>query len=689
MRETTWEQTRARRLTLEAVMVLLLVAVLGVSMLVTRVRLSADRIDLGDPMVDGPVSLRLPRTWSIAHEFDDTTGRFIHAAEPGPDGRTISVFRHRPDRLLSPVEYLAESGILIERNETTDVVASPGRAVGGWTPTEIGGFPAVLYRISYPGDAPDAQAIGARAPVRWPKRLIGLTVLPSHQAIAIRVEGTGPVDLADERLIREILASVQFIDDKPARVGDGGEIVTLRPPASLSTSVTTTQPLDPVAWSTLRVPAGFAVAPERGHGSSDVTLMGVPTALQPPPNGRDRDPQSSWEMIELVPVLIHPDTDADGAKMILATRSLVWAAGKVTDESPVSGGRRVWRVDPPGKDFDFAGARRAYVLAEPDGHGLAIILHLPRESVARLDSLWSAILPTVQFQPSPDPKTWLRNGELEVARHRNSPAVPLAPTTWWSHADSVGRELGWLRERTSPNAKQGTTRLRSRTWNGTLLEIDTHWTTDITTRTSDDVPRTGDDVSRTGDNTSRKSENTPRTKDGSTTRVVRERTRAKLPTSTDAADVPIESTQSSDDPDEVLRQTVLVSNSVLRTTLLGTLVANTEESAPGDFVWQHDLPDLLSRASRFPMSIQTDALGGADRRLVPGLLRLIVRADTSADDNIVLHVEPVGSGQAQRWTFDRPTRTLTELRLADGSKLSPSSEIDIRLRFQNIPTLLP
>lgn len=675
MRETTWEQTRARRLTLEAVMVLLLLAVLGVSMLVTRARLSTDRIDLGDPMVDGPVSLRLPRTWSIAHEFDDTTGRFIHAAEPGPDGRTISVFRHRPDRLLSPVEYLAESGILIERNETTDVVASPGRAVGGWTPTEIGGFPAVLYRISYPGDAPDAQALGARAPMRWPKRLIGLTVLPSHQAIAIRVEGTGPVDLADERLIREILASVQFIDDKPARVGDGGEIVTLRPPASLSTSLATTQPLDPVAWSMLRVPAGFAVAPARGHGSSAVTLMGVPTALQPPPNGRDRDPQSSWEMIELVPVLIHPDTDADGAKMILATRSLVWAAGKVTDESPVSDNRRVWRVDPPAKNFDFAGARRAYVLLEPDGHGLAIILHLPRESVARLDSLWSAILPTVQFQPSPDPKIWLRNGELEVARHRNSPAVPRAPTTWWLHADAVGRELGWLRERTAPNAKQGTTQLRSRMWNGTLLDIDTHWTNDTTPRTGDDVPRTGD--------------NTSRTKDGSATRVVRESTRATLPTATNAGDVSIESTPSLADPDEVLRQIVLVSNGVLRTTLLGTLVDNTEESAPGDFVWQHDLPDLLSRASRFPMSIQTDALGGVDHRLVPGLLRLIVRAETSADDNIVLHVEPVGSGQAQRWTFDRPTRTLTEIRLADGSTLTPSSETDIRFRFQNIPALLP
>jgi hypothetical protein len=355
-------------------------------------------------------------------------------------------------------------------------------------------------------------------------------------------------------------------------------------------------------------------------------------------------------------VLLPSVTDVDAPRMMLAARSLVWAAGKVTDESPVADGRRVYRVDPPGKDFDFAVARRAYVVAEPDGRGVAIIIHLPRESAARLDSLWSAILPTVQLEPSDDASVWLRNGKLEVARHRNAPAPPRPRGVWWLHSDSITRARGWVQERTAPNNAQGSSLVRSRGWNGELIEIDTRWKGDATTRT--------------------------------TTRIVRDRLRKPRAQPADAPDASAEDALL-EDPDEVLRQTVELSDDVLRTALLGTLVARTEESTPADFVWQQDLPEFLSRATRFPLSIQTDAMPGVDGRVVPGLLRLLVRAENQAAESIVLHVEPIGAGQGQRWTFDRATRTLTEIRLPDGSLLTPSREADVRLRFQGDPMMLP
>jgi len=122
---------------------------------------------------------------------------------------------------------------------------------------------------------------------------------------------------------------------------------------------------------------------------------------------------------------------------------------------------------------------------------------------------------------------------------------------------------------------------------------------------------------------------------------------------------------------------VIVEPGRLVTSLKGDTTVRVEQAPPGDFVPAPLLARALARAEALPMSIQTDARPGREELAVQSLVRLNVRRDAGTQDRSLI-VELDGTGEAQRWTFDSVTGALKQIELADGTKLAPGTEAQVR-----------
>jgi hypothetical protein len=430
-----WFLPRWRLVVMQSVMWVILVTTIGLAALLDHQLRQSLYVALGSPVVEGPLSAAFPEGWKISSRHGDGDAVLHVAVEPGnPGGRTLIISRQRVSRLMSPFEYLYLSGQL-EGN----------LQVGGPQPCTIDGWPgqSLLWttgRSSVRNLMLNDKSIGfANAAY--------CVILPTREAITIRLQRQGNYDASDARLIKQIVGSV--------RISDGDKLSSSPISFSDGTSVS--------------APPGFAIYPQPDPLRTDRTMT-TETA------------EGNWISAQFIPTLLAPgETATTIREMVAASQHLdqrdppetvQWLRADVIEEEA---GR--WMIEP--KELSNARVRRrAYVISGPGHRGMLMILTCVIEQRDEdMDALWAAFSDQIHFGPATvDARPMLRVG----AAAASSPGSPTDGEKWWIWSRD-GQPIGWTDEKidvnnlSDPGSIRVTRDKQQRNWDGTYTHIVQEW----------------------------------------------------------------------------------------------------------------------------------------------------------------------------------------------------------------------
>src|SRR5689334_7153658 len=104
---------KIRAIVMQALLVGVFGATVGLAALVTRHVRSSMRVEMGDPKNLGRIAVRLPAKW-LSSPVTVEKGDGIEAEEPPGEqvGRRLRVQRQRTSGLIPPLEHLARTGLV-------------------------------------------------------------------------------------------------------------------------------------------------------------------------------------------------------------------------------------------------------------------------------------------------------------------------------------------------------------------------------------------------------------------------------------------------------------------------------------------------------------------------------------------------------------------------------------------------
>ncbi|HUB25939.1 MAG TPA: hypothetical protein VL992_10965, partial [Tepidisphaeraceae bacterium] len=111
------EYTTQRRNVMQVCMFLVLLAVIGLAALVDRWIAGVGRLAMGPEQTSGPLRFSLPANWAITPRSDLDAPIIALAEEtaqltPSGPRRSLKVCRQLLRRMMAPIEYLQNSGLL-------------------------------------------------------------------------------------------------------------------------------------------------------------------------------------------------------------------------------------------------------------------------------------------------------------------------------------------------------------------------------------------------------------------------------------------------------------------------------------------------------------------------------------------------------------------------------------------------
>ena len=414
---------------------LLLAATLGLAALVDHQRQKALRVSLGPVQTFGDLSVRLPAHWQmnageaesavvVSAEDQTEAGQRRHEAL-----RRLDIIRLRTRDFISPLE------ILLQDPQVARLLKSQmAQGEDSLKSVPMGSWPGILLTMESTADR--------RRGVVTAKELLAATVLPSRQAILIRLSGFGMVEPADEQIVRQVAASLSFADEVlPA--SSGGEVLLH-------------------GGIQLAVPAGFRKLPEKDSNRISRQLLYAK--------------EDQWISAELIPCLL-PQTTPQSLLALLAIHDERWLKGKVTPQ-----GKRFWRIDCP-TDADELIQVRAQLMAGEDGQGLLMIFRGEIDDSDTMDQAWSSVTASIRFPAHTDTAELMENGAEEVRRLKAQALPKLLgepqEEQWWLwYSAAHSHYVGWSHERFLPGSHPSA--LRETRWRDAqherLVKVKQQWT---------------------------------------------------------------------------------------------------------------------------------------------------------------------------------------------------------------------
>jgi len=387
---------------------LVLAGVVGLAMLVTYEKRRCLRVPLSGPQIIGRLHVSLPANWKIKSTGSlPEGGDFVYAEESAPEGeppRKLSIERRPVGQLVSPMEHLFRAELLSEKD-----LSGVGR---GERPTVqnilLAGYPGRLVTQTFP-------VASQRGPVK--KQLLACAVLPSAQALVIKLEGAGEADAADEELVRQMAETVA--------------VMQVDPPPAAGGRVTLGEGI------VLDAPANFLVLPNTDPNRVSIQLLADGSS-------------DSWTAIELISCLFFPEDAEDAIATMLVAHDHDWEV-----MVPRQLGAQLWQVE-RANNKSFPG--RAYLLANGDNQAVLAVFRGGFHDAAGFNAAWAAIAPSIRFTTTPDYAAMLQCG-AEQARQLAEAGLaalllPAGGQQWsrWDEGENLDKRL-WMRQ----------------TWNGPTL----------------------------------------------------------------------------------------------------------------------------------------------------------------------------------------------------------------------------
>lgn len=425
----SWHYPPWRRVVMQVTMWLIFASTLGVAALVVHEKKSVKPVSLAPATTINGVTVRMPAGWDVSPGVAESPRSPILAArEDGRrGGRMIAVYRQDVPDLIAPEEFLARY-VMDAADEfavrlSDDLPGDPGP----W-PIKMGSFPGLMIRkvsemkISF----------------------IACAVLPSREAITVRLDSHGDAPGKDERaMVEGVAASVMT-----------GRLPTLSRPESFAMR----------GGVSVRRPAGMSLVDEKDPHRTSRTLL--------------LDDADHWLAVQLLPcVLLGDRGEREGMILpVLSQHNINWYTATLAAEEKQA---NQWRVVRPA-EADEAFPPRAYVLADAGGSAVLAIFQGGLGENKRFDAVWQQLAAGVKFEASPDYASLQAAGASEVARLAKTglgeSAGEIRNDQWWLWQDRGGKSIGWTRSQfvAGPNLRcSGETRWRQR--DRTAIRLAQQW----------------------------------------------------------------------------------------------------------------------------------------------------------------------------------------------------------------------
>ena len=374
-------------------------ATVGLAALVSHEKRRMLRVELGPAMVENDLSVRLPAGWQPSASTGQGSLVVVEAKEPAEQsGRVLTIFRQRTAVLLSPLEYLLQSGLLPPAYLAPRLSAA-GKLVSP-DPAQVAEAPGILLGYSRRVRRPDGYL--------ELKELYACAVLPSRQAVIVRLEGVGRPAPADEQLVRQVAESIRIERPLvPERVDE----------------------IDLHGGMRLKPPNGFLLVPEKDPNRIDRHLLRDASA-------------GSWGTIDLVPCVFFLDERPESVRAMLSLRGTDWQKATVKEDGP-----RRWRIDKPA-GVEAAFPSRAYLLVNTDGQALLVVMHGGYQDDGWFDAAWQEIADGVGFTASARLAALLKAGAEEAQRLEDQGLAKLLGNDreeqWWLlYSETPTHHIGW------------------------------------------------------------------------------------------------------------------------------------------------------------------------------------------------------------------------------------------------------
>lgn len=421
----SWEYSRARWITMQFVMWVLLACTVGVAALVGGVRRSALELKLDSPQSMRSVSVRLPRGWTITRG-DSELSPVLVEAEGGDalDRRILTVTRSLIPARSSPLQVIEQGrrerdGTLLKREPLT-IAGQPG-----W----IASFvyqPQVMGRGMTIGEAP----IG---------HVLACTVLPSGRSLEIEMIGLGAPDEIDVSTVRRVADSIA-VENEPAVAGRD---------IRLERGITAT------------APEGFGVVDSRGPNRTEVAL-------------RSTSESNGWRSIVVVPILFLPGDSINTLKTMVALADTGFAGGDVRQLDDGT-----YQFEPIERVAGYGSPARGFARVDASGRGVLALLCGGNDD-RWIAGAWKELSDSLKFEPGFDVPGLIDTATREIA-HLRSDVIPakmtsLGDESWWTYNLAPGDgALGWLRVTPAGNGWGEKTETRLRFATRVIQQIEFSW----------------------------------------------------------------------------------------------------------------------------------------------------------------------------------------------------------------------
>lgn len=330
-------------------MVLVLVASMALAVLVRRQKLSRAKVKVDPAALVGTLRIGRPSKWALT-QLPDRTVVLQEPAERG--GRTLTIIHEPVQRFMSPLEYM------VRREELDPAEMATAR------PVDVAGWPGTMVVQTH------YRKLGAGQSVAM-KRVLAGAVLPTLQAVVVRLDGEGRPDEPDEEVVRKVAATIRTAEPPKMLRAE---------PIAFEGEVRVTPP-DGLAW--------VAADPFR----VDRSLV----ALNAP----------AWMGVTLTPCWVLPGTDPGE---IAAQSAMLDPGFQIADRGRVDASTWIARRQHP----QFP----AIVYLRVGPHGRAVLAEFRWSGVngaAAAEGLWEQLAGTIQF-PDADGLSPLRENGREAMR---------------------------------------------------------------------------------------------------------------------------------------------------------------------------------------------------------------------------------------------------------------------------------
>lgn len=399
---------------------IVLCGAIGLAALVDSAVRRANAITMTSPIALGPVNFELPADWRSAPTLSGT-GR--ESDEQGGQGRTITVTMQHVSRIYAPVEYLDRTGQLPQSLDQVE-----------FSSFSIAGFPGICAR--WVGIRFDSS--GTRAPHG---AFCFCVVLPSLDAITVRLDKPGALDSSDSRVLQSVLGSLQAPGQSPVAAG----AVDL-------------------SGVHVSIPDDFQIYPQPDALRTDRTIV------------RATD-DGGWISAQFIPMISVDDGSRTGIQEALEINERLdprdpgqaakWLNATFTNENMAR-----TRID-PGDTPDSLIQRRAYYFPGQGGESMLVVLTAQAPAGdTELDASIAELTSAIQITGSADLSALLKSGK--ATEPSNPKTLRQTGEQWWLWS-RAGQPVGWSHYSPDSSGSNPTRQNIRRGWAGIATRITQRW----------------------------------------------------------------------------------------------------------------------------------------------------------------------------------------------------------------------